>query len=125
MTAELAPIVIVQEAPVQTVVINKDPTTIVEINHLGLQGPPGSGPKFKHEDRALTLSEALNNKIILHEEADGDNMILMLISGAPSQSRGIDYEYYPEDNSVSWAGLGLENFLEENELIEIIYLPKN
>ena len=118
-------IVVIQESPIQTVVVLKDPTTVVEINHLGLQGPPGSGPKFKHEDRALTASEALYSKIILHEEADGDNMILMLISGAPTQSRGIDYEYYPEDNSISWAGLGLDSFLEEDEEIEIIYLPKN
>ena len=118
-------IVVIQESPIQTVVVLKDPTTVVEINHLGLQGPPGSGPKFKHEDRVLTQSEALASKIILHEEADGDNMILMLISGAPTQSRGIDYEYYPEDNSVSWAGLGLDSFLEEDEEIEIIYLPKN
>lgn len=118
-------IVVIQESPIQTVVVLKDPTTVVEINHLGLQGPPGSGPKFKHEDRVLTHSEALASKIILYEEADGDNMILMLISGAPTQSRGIDYEYYPADNSVSWAGLGLDSFLEEDEEIEIIYLPKN
>lgn len=109
----------------KTIVVNKDPTTVVEVNHLGLQGPAGVTPKFKHEDRSLTSTEALNNKLILSEEADGDNMVLMLISGAPTQSRGIDYEYYPEDNSISWGGLGLENFLEEDERIEIIYTPKN
>lgn len=125
MTSELAPIVIVQEAPVQTVVINKDPTTIVEINHLGLQGPKGAGPEFTHEPRSLTLNEALSNKLYLSRLADKDSLILLQISGAPMQVRDIDYEYLESENAISWAGLGLENFLEENELIEIIYLPKN
>jgi hypothetical protein len=125
MTAELAPIVIVQEAPVQTVVINKDPTTIVEINHLGLQGPRGAGPEFIHEPRSLTLTEATNNKLYLNRLADKNSLILLQISGAPMQVRDVDYGFIEGENAISWAGFGLENFLEENELIEIIYLPKN
>lgn len=109
---------------VDRIVVIEQPVQIVQVKHLGLQGPPGQGPKFKHEDRVLTASEALNNKIILQDIADEDNMILMLISGAPTQSRGVDYEYYSIDNSISWAGLGLNDFLEEGEEIEIIYAPK-
>jgi hypothetical protein len=108
------------------VVVVEQPVQIVQIKHLGLQGPPGAGAtKFLHEERVLTLQEALDNKIILTEGiADEENMILMLISGAPTQRRSIDYEYYPEDNSISWAGLGLNDFLEEGEELEIIFAPK-
>lgn len=118
-------VVVVQESPVQTVVVNKDPTTIVEINHLGLQGPRGAGPEFTHEARTLTSYEATNNKLILTKLADKNSIVLMQISGAPVQVRDIDYEYLESDGSVSWAGLGLNDFLEEDEIIEIIYLPKN
>lgn len=107
------------------IVVIEQPVQIVQIKHLGIQGPPGQGAVFKHEDRTLTAEEALENKIILSEEADGDNMVLMLISGAPTQSRGVDYEYYAIDNSIRWAGLGLNDFLEEGEQLEIIYAPKN
>lgn len=106
------------------IIVIEQPTQVVQIKHLGIQGPPGIAKKFKHEDRVLTLEEATNNKLILHEEADEENMVLMLISGAPTQSRGIDYDYVPSDNSISWVGLGLEDFLEEGEEIEIIYAPK-
>jgi hypothetical protein len=108
------------------IVVIEQPVQIVQLKHLGLQGPPGGGStKFVHEERVLTLAEAIANKIILEQEADEDNMILMLISGAPTQRRSVDYEYYPEDNSISWAGLGLNDFLEEGEELEILYAPKN
>jgi hypothetical protein len=118
-------VVVVQESPVQTVVINKDPTTVVEINHLGLQGPRGAGPEFIHELRSLTLAEATNNKLILNRLADKDSLIIIHIEEAPSMLRDIDYEYLEGENAISWVGKSLENFLNEQENIEIIYLPKN
>jgi hypothetical protein len=97
----------------------------IVIQHVGVQGPPGAGPLFKHEPRTLTETEASNNKLFLANQADQYSLILFNIRGAPTQIRNIDYEYISSENAISWAGLGLDSFLVSQEVVEIIYLPVN
>jgi len=109
----------------QLIIVIQEPTQIVQVNQLGLQGPPGAGPLFKHEPRVLTSLEVANNKLILNNQAEQNSLIILNVRGAPTQIRNIDYEYIPVENAISWAGLGLDSFLQFEEVVEIIYLPRN
>lgn len=108
---------------VNNVVVVQEPIQIVQIKHLGVQGPPGTTPQFRHEPRYLTLAEQNNKKLILQQQASLAGMIIFNVSGAPVSIRNIDYEYLPIENAISWSGKGLDTLLEENDLVEIIYIP--
>lgn len=105
------------------VIVVQEPIQIVQIKHLGVQGPPGTTPQFKHEPRYLTLSEQNAKKLILNQQASLAGMMMFQVSGSTVRIRDIDYEYLPSENAISWSGKSLDSLLEENDLVEIIYIP--
>jgi hypothetical protein len=108
---------------INNVVVVQEPIQIVQIKHLGVQGPPGTTPQFRHEARFITLAEQNAKKLILQQTASLAGMFLLQVSGSTARIRDIDYEYLPSENAISWLGKGLDTLLEENDLVEIIYIP--
>lgn len=80
------------------------------------------GIKSKTDYITLTPTQILNKKVIL-SEIPVSNPTLTPDGGIP-QRFGIDFSYQQSDNSVTWASLGLEGFLEEGETLEVSYFYK-
>lgn len=80
------------------------------------------GIKSKTEYITLTNSNLISKKVVLSNIPV--SAVSLIPDGAITQRNGIDFVYLESDNSVSWAGLGLEGFLESGETLEISYFYK-
>lgn len=87
-----------------------------------LQGgfPLGSiGGSTFVESFTLTQQDIDNKKVTLSTEPFFPNTVTLTIVGGISQVNGIDFEVIGSD--ISWDGLGLDNFLEINDILIIHY----
>jgi len=85
--------------------------------------PTGAGqvPVFNERELVqITPQQILAKKIIL-SKVPIYNSIQFIPEGALPQRNSVDFSYRESDNSITWANLGLDGVLEENEWIEITY----
>lgn len=80
------------------------------------------GIKAKTESFTLTSGDVSSKKIVLSNIPVSTPTFTP--DGALSQRYGIDFVYQESDNSLTWATLGLEGFLEVGETIEVSYFYK-
>lgn len=71
------------------------------------------------EMKTLSLTDITNKQIILSKAPSYPDAVTLFPRGGIPQMNGIDFQV--SGNILSWSGLGLDNFLEENEIIEIGY----
>jgi hypothetical protein len=114
---------VIVESPNNIIVQIVESPNIVEVHSPGVQGPIGKGHLFRQEGRYVTTAEKNSQRFYLQVQADPNTFMLFNVSGATVQIRGIDWEYDPVYNAISWQGLGLDSSLDETDLVEVIYLP--
>lgn len=87
----------------------------------GLPGgfPIGQGVGSGSEVITLTSQNILDKFVILQEEPLFPGKVELIPGGGIPQINGIDF--LVSGNVLSWNGLGLDNFLEENEILSIKY----
>lgn len=84
---------------------------------------PAGEVKSKTELIVLTQANIDGKKIPLSSTPIYSTFTLVP-EGALPQRNGIDFVYVESDNSISWAGLGLDGFLEINETLEVTYFHR-
>jgi hypothetical protein len=84
---------------------------------------PSTSIRPKTEKIVLTRENIDQKKIYLEEFPVGD-IISLTPDGGIGQRVDVDFTYIEGENSISWAGLGLEGFLEVNESLEITFLHR-
>lgn len=70
----------------------------------------------------LTLSDIVLKKIVLSNAAIFPDGVLFLPDGGITQRYGVDFTVV--SNEIRWNGLGLDGFLEEGDIINIVYLSE-
>lgn len=78
-----------------------------------------SGLKIMSEKITLTQQHINDKSITLVKEPTSPDSVMFRPEGGLAQVNGIDFDVYL--NVISWDGLGLDNFLEVNEVINITY----
>ena len=81
--------------------------------------PIGKGLAGNTEVRILTQEEIDNKRVILNEIPSDPMSVVLTPQGGPAQINTVDYEVV--GLMVSWENLGLDSFLEPNEIIVIQY----
>jgi hypothetical protein len=78
------------------------------------------GQSGLHTERITLSQENLNNKCVVLSKAPAmPNSVMLTPEEGIPQVNGIDFTV--EGNVLSWDGLGLDNFLEINEVLVIQY----
>jgi len=80
--------------------------------------PMGSGQSEKDVIQ-LTQQDILNKSVQLSKAPTFPSNVTLLPVGGIPQLNGVDFQV--SGNVVSWNGLGLDNFLEEEEVLIIQY----
>lgn len=80
--------------------------------------PMGSGQSEKDVIQ-LTEQHILNKSVQLSKAPTFPNTVTLVPVGGIPQLNGVDFQV--SGNVVSWNGLGLDNFLEEEEVLIIQY----
>jgi hypothetical protein len=75
--------------------------------------------EYFYEDIILTSQQIADRKITLSRIPAFPEALLFVPVGGVAQIYGVDYTIV--GNDVSWAGLGLDGFLEEGEGVRITY----
>jgi len=81
--------------------------------------PIGKGLAGNVEIRALTQNEIDNKQLELSEIPSDPMAVVVTPQGGPAQINTIDFQVV--GSIVSWENLGLDNFLELNEVLVIQY----
>ena len=81
--------------------------------------PVGSGVGKKTYKFTITSVELSNKQITLNSIPPFPNEVELEFVGGITQLNGIDYEV--TNNILHWNGLGLDNFIEENDILIIHY----
>ena len=81
--------------------------------------PVGSGVGKKTYKFTITSVELSNKQITLNSIPPFPNEVELEFVGGITQLNGIDYEV--TNNILHWNGLGLDNFIEENDTLIIHY----
>lgn len=81
--------------------------------------PVGSGVGKKTYKFTITPVELSNKQITLDSIPPFPNEVELEFVGGITQLNGIDYEV--TNNILHWNGLGLDNFIEENDTLIIHY----
>ncbi|MEB3122513.1 MAG: hypothetical protein VKL41_14995 [Snowella sp.] len=81
--------------------------------------PIGKGLAGNTEVRTLTQFEIDNKAIILNNIPSDPMSVILTPQGGPAQINTIDFEVV--GSIVSWDNLGLDSFLEVNEVLVIQY----
>lgn len=81
---------------------------------------------LKHNQRknsfTLTLSDISAKKVVLSHAPLFPEGVLFLPDGGITQRYGVDFTVV--SNEIRWNGLELDGFLEEGEIINIVYLSE-
>lgn len=110
-TTIIKTIVIKEEStPIKTIVVNRGPR--------GLSGSL-EGYVAVTETITLTSQNAIDKKVILSSPPT-NNDVSLLPDGGSLQTVGVDFVVI-NNKEVSWAGLGLDGYLEEGDVIYITY----
>ena len=114
--------IIVREGPTttlspQTVIINKGLRGDVGIQ--GAQGPQGPPGLLTVERVTLSSSDIASKGFNLSLIPMEPQKMELIPVGGITQVYGVDYTYI--NGKISWDGLGLDGFLEENEQIIVKY----
>lgn len=80
------------------------------------QGAGGGGQTFNF---TLTQADIDNASIELDPEPSVPEYVRLTVVGGIEQVNGIDFEVV--GTTLSWSGLGLDNFLEVNDILIITY----
>lgn len=70
----------------------------------------------------ITATEASEKKIVLNFFPAFPEKIKVTPAGGIQQVYGLDYTI-SNGNELTWAGLGLDGFIEEGEIVFVSYLP--
>lgn len=103
-----------------------EPDKPIKTNSNGLINPELIDPRIVKNSSVsfvLTSSDITSKKVTLPLESLY-NSFIVIPEGALPQRNGIDFIYVESDNSISWAGLGLDGFLEIDEILEITYFHR-
>ena len=102
----------------------KNPHSPVKTSETGYLHPslidPSTQLKPKTEFITLSIQNVENKKVSL-EKNPVYTTISVVPEGGIGQRRGIDFIYIESENSISWADLGLDGYLEINEVLEVTY----
>lgn len=79
--------------------------------------PVGSGVGKKPIKHTVTPQEILDKSITLENAPKFPNEVEVEFVGGITQLNGIDFEI--QNNLLQWTGLGLDNFIEENDILII------
>jgi hypothetical protein len=79
----------------------------------------GYGGGWKHQRIEISADDMTNKFFILNGIPTRPEVLLFLPEGGIPQFYGS--EFTVNDNIVSWDGLGLDGFIEENEIIHVYY----
>lgn len=102
------------------IVYDTDQSIFYGGNGLDIGGfPLGFGGGSQLFVKTLTASDISNKFVTLPDAAFYPEKVRLNIIGGIEQVNGIDFEV--TDDIVSWSGLGLDNFLEEGEILLIHY----
>lgn len=80
------------------------------------QGAGGGGQTFNF---TLTQTDIDNASIELDPEPSVAEYVRLTVVGGIEQVNGVDFEV--TGSTLSWSGLGLDNFLEVNDILIITY----
>ena len=81
--------------------------------------PIGQGLSGNLEVRLLTQEEIDEKRIILNATPSNPMSVILTPEGGPPQRNTIDFEVV--ESTVSWDNLGLDSFLEVNEVLLVQY----
>jgi hypothetical protein len=96
----------------------------IQVNQAGLRGERGfpgqDGRPVNVEYFTVTELEVLNKEIILQEIALSPEKSRLEFVNGTVQQYAVDYVIL-DGNRLSWDSLGLDNFMEENDIIRVEY----
>jgi len=72
------------------------------------------------EEHTITSDEASGKSFILAEVPTDTDQVSLTILGGVAQNNGTDYAI-ADSTVVSWNGLGLDGFIEENDIAQCEY----
>ncbi len=78
-----------------------------------------AGLKMKTQSFSLTVGNIMEKRVILSKLPDNPQNVRLIPEGGIEQNFGIDFTV--ELNELSWGNLGLDGFLEVDDVINVIY----
>lgn len=86
-----------------------------------LTGGGGSGPSSSYtvEQFTLTALQAANKQVTLASAPTTPAATILIIQGGGGQAYSVDYTV--SGSTLSWNTLGLDGFLDENDIITVIH----
>jgi hypothetical protein len=78
-----------------------------------------AGLKMKKETFSLEIGNVIEKKVYLTYLPEGVQNVRLIPEGGIEQNFGIDFTVV--QNELSWANLGLDGFLEVDDIINVIY----
>lgn len=102
-------------------VVNSLESPNIEITTSGTRGPQGPRGGGFNAHQIVTISEShlIEKKISLASVPEFSETVMVFPYGGISQRYGVDYVV--SGNELNWNGLGLDNFLEVNDVLVVRY----